>query len=99
LARAFFRVEEPPTDKVAAICSGMGAGGGGRKRLRRSGRVLEVEERGREDRDRVGHPHGGGGADIHVVAAVVCDSRSNVEGTGGMGRPRRTDRSRVKSVA
>ena len=100
MAQAFFRVEEPPTDKVAAICSGMGAGGGGRrKRLRRSGRVLEVEERGREDRDRVGHPHGGGGADIHVVAAVVCDSRSNVEGTGGMGRPRRTDRSRVESVA
>ena len=77
----------------------MRAGGGGRKGLRRSGRVLEVEERGREDRDSVGHPHGGGGANVHMVAAVVGNSRPNIEGTGGMGRPRRTDRSRVESVA
>ena len=54
---------------------------------------------GREEGDSIGHPNGGGGANIHVVAAVVGNSRSNIEGTGGMGRPRRTDRSRVKSVA
>ena len=77
----------------------MGTGGGGGKGLRGSSRVLEVEERGREDRNGVGHPHRGGGADIHVVTAVVGDSRSDIEGTGGMRRPRRTDRSRVESIA
>jgi hypothetical protein len=70
----------------------------GEKGLRGSGRVLEVEERGRGNRHRIGHPHGGGGAHVHVVTAVVGDGRTNVKRTRGTGRPGRTDRGRVKGV-
>jgi hypothetical protein len=99
VARPFIRVDEPPTNKVHAICSGMGTGGGGRKGLRGSGRVLEVEEGGREYRNRIGHPHRGGGADARVITAAVCDGRSYVKGTRGVGRPGRTNRGRVKGIA
>jgi hypothetical protein len=98
LAQTVLRADEPPTDKVTAICSGMGTGGGGGKGLRGSGRVLEVVGRGRENRCRIGHPHGGGGARARVVIAVVGDGRTNVKGTRGTGRPGGTDRGRVKGT-
>ena len=34
-----------------------------------------------------------------MITAVVCDGRSYIKGTGGMGRPGRTDSGRVKGVA
>jgi hypothetical protein len=43
LTQAFVRLVEPSTYKVRSIWSGIGTGGRGRKRLRRKGRVFEME--------------------------------------------------------
>jgi hypothetical protein len=45
LAQPFVRLVKPSTYKVRSIWSEIGTGGRGRKRLRRKGRVFEMEKR------------------------------------------------------